>query len=92
MLYLVHSDFQGNPIGLWNEAGESFYPEENSLQKSATTIIDSQIDGESWEDFADRLGSRISHRDWWSTHESDQESLSDVWIEIVPSYESLNVR
>lgn len=89
MLYLLHSDFQGNPIGLWNENGENYYFEDNTLKKSAQGLMDSRFDGESWEEFADRLSDRVSHRDWWETHESSNTDLAKVWYEIVPSAEPL---
>lgn len=85
MKYLVHKDFSGTPIGIWNEEAESFYPRENNLKKSADSLMDTRFEGEPWDDFADRLSSRISHRDWWETHDSEKESLEDAWIEIVPS-------
>lgn len=89
MLYLVHSNFEGTPIGVWNEEEENYYPEDNPLKKSATTLIESRIEGESWEEFADRLSDRVSHRDWWETYESPTVVLTDVWNEIVPSSETL---
>lgn len=89
MIYLVHQDFGGSPIGIWNESEESYYPELNALQKSAQVIFESRYDGESWEDFSDRISDRISHRDWWETHESDKTDLQEVWYEIVPSDEPL---
>lgn len=92
MIYLVHKDFQGNPIGVWNEAEDSYYPEEHDLKKSANALIGTRFEGESWEEFSDRLSDRISHRDWWETHNSEKASLEEVWHEVVPSSESLNVR
>jgi len=89
MIYLVHSDFEGRPIGLWNEAEENYYPEENPLKKSAQTLIETRIEGESWEEFADRISDRVSHRDWWETHESSNGDIATVWYEIVPSAQPL---
>lgn len=92
MIYLVHLDFNSVPIGVWNEQRDSYYPEEVPLKKSATSLLESQMDGESWEDFTDRICDRISHRDWWETHESNNNDLGEVWHEIVPSSEPLDVR
>lgn len=89
MLYLVQSDFSGTPVGVWDEDENSFYPEASTLEKSAQAIIQSRFEGEPWEEFADRVSDRISHRDWWETHESSRANLEDVWAEIVPSSESL---
>lgn len=83
--YLVHLDFAGSPIGIWNDAEESYYPQANALQRSAETLMASRIDGESWEDFSDRLSSRVSHRDWWEVFSSSGESLEEVWHEVKPS-------
>lgn len=89
MIYLLHKDFNGNPIGVWNEARESYYPKPNPLQTSAQSLVSNNFDGESWEDFTDRLSDRVSHRDWWETYESDKDNLQEVWYEIKPSDESL---
>lgn len=89
MLNLVHLDFQGTPIGIWNENGESFYPEDNSLKVSAQGLMQNRFEDEPWEEFADRICDRISHRDWWDTHESSETDLQKVWYEIVPSSEPL---
>ena len=83
--FLVHLDIDGTPKGVWNEAGESYYPEPFDLENSAKRILGTQRTGEPWEDFADRIASRISHRDWWETRKSKSSDLEKVWQEVDPS-------
>lgn len=90
--YVVHKDFTGKPIGIWSEDGDSFYPDEEvPLVKSAQNLMRNRLQGEPWEDYADRLADRVSHRDWWDTHESDETDLPVVWTEIVPSAAALDL-
>lgn len=80
--YLVHKDFSGKPIGIWAENGESYYPVEHSLAKSASNLLANRK--EPWSDYVDRIADRVSYRDWWEVHTSKASGLVKVWQEVVP--------
>lgn len=82
--YLVHMDLEGTPKGIWGES-DSYYPEPFELIASATRLMGTQFKGEPWDEFVDRIASRISHRDWWSVIDSKSTDLKKVWQEVDPS-------
>lgn len=87
-VYLIHKDFSGVPIGVWNESGKSYYPRPHALQKSASNLLSNRV-GEPWKEYVERIASRVSHRDWWELHTSKHTELDKVWQEAVPGYAPL---
>lgn len=87
--YLLHKDLAGNPIGVWNEQGDNYYPASTDLKKSAENLMYTRMEGEPWDEFSDRLSSRVSHRDWWEVLDSSKSTPEEAWIEVDPSSEPL---
>lgn len=74
MLYLVEKTFDGEPIGIWTDAGTSYYiPGHESEQGTASGIVSNKGTELPWSVWVDQLTSKIGHRRWWDEVDTSAE-------------------
>lgn len=85
-LLLVHRRMDGKPLGIFDDAGDSFYlpdvPEADIAQGKAS--IEDKAPNLPWSVFVDRRTSGFNHRYLWDAIESSrslQETLHDLRIQ-----------
>jgi len=89
-LMLVHATLDGTPIGVWNEALESFYsPGFEGLQNRAKAMLQTKGTAVPWDVYVDRMEQRTSFVDWWKTVDTEA-SLEDALSSEIGRYRALS--
>lgn len=71
-LYLVEKTFDGEPIGVWNDSGESSYtPGAEAAQQMAEGIV--KASSLPWSVWVAQLADKIGHRRWWGELDSSAD-------------------
>lgn len=79
MLYLIHSDGQGNPVGAWNQNGENFYrPEAGFLRDRGQVIVPKKHPERSWEDWTKSLSTSFNPHNHFHVEDQPEAPLNDV--------------
>lgn len=68
MLYLIHEDSSGDPVGIWNQKLEHFYkPDAKYFQVRGEAMVPKKPDHLSWNDWAAKLVYSFNpHSNWYS--------------------------
>lgn len=71
-LLLVDRTFDGEPIGIWNDSGDSYYvPGHDNEQGRAKATIGSY--DLPWSALTERLEDSMNHRSWWQAYDTPDE-------------------
>lgn len=73
-LYLVHMTLNGDPIGVHNYLGESYY--EPTMAHLARKFGEGPED--TWPDFVEEKTRSFNHRSHWGSVEDDRTDLEDI--------------
>jgi len=80
--YLIHKNLDGEPIGSWNDAGESAYAAGFDDQRgSGRLTVQDKGWGVPWSVFARRLAATTNFHEWWGVLEHNgtpEAALDDV--------------
>jgi hypothetical protein len=81
MLYLIHENFQGEPLGIWNETGGSYYlPNNAALQQSGNVVVQGRNPQVPWVSWVGEREQAVNHNSWWESYQTVapmQQALSD---------------
>lgn len=79
MLLLVHKTLDGEPIGVWNDEGGSYYaPGKEDQQAGGQATLDQRGYAVPWSVFVNRKANAVTYEDWWEALDTDrtlQEAL-----------------
>lgn len=79
MLYLIHNDGQGNPVGAWNQNGENFYrPEAGYLKDRGHVIVPQKHPERSWADFTEALSTSFNPHNNFHVEDQPEAPLNEV--------------
>lgn len=63
---LIHKNYDGEPMGVWNEKGQSVYvPGQDTFKKKGQRRMDSRGWSIPWADFVERAAETVNHHSWW---------------------------
>lgn len=84
MLYLVHENNGGEPVGVWNEAGDSQYkPDANYFRTRGRRAMENRPEHGDWAKYAAGLATSFNPNDSWQTHDLPEAPLQDVLGQVI---------
>lgn len=77
-ILLIHKAMDGEPLGIWNEDGESYYtPGYEEAEDDGRDTIETKGWAIPWYAFAERVSRGVNFQEWWSTVVTD-DPLEDA--------------
>lgn len=75
---LIHKSFDGEPVGVWDDALESYYvPDREDAQREARLVVGDRGYALPWSVFAYRKQESTDYRNWWEVVDTTQ-TLQDA--------------
>jgi hypothetical protein len=66
-LYLVDHHFDGEPVGVWNDALESAYLDpDGDDAKRGLSVVSGRNPQVPWSQYVSEKARAVNHRTWWS--------------------------
>lgn len=85
-LVLIHRNLAGEPLGVWDEEGNSKYvPGNENAQKRAKSTIADKGTLIPWDDFVEKLTSYTNSVEWWDSKRNTQ-ALEDELDQVLSDY------
>lgn len=84
-LYLVHRNFNGEPLGVWDKMGRSVYRREE-FKSGASKLLETKSVDVPWAAFVDKVERYTNYKEWWSGVESNRtlkSVLDDAYNEYI---------
>lgn len=70
---LIHKTFDGEPVGVWTDAMESYYtPGQEALLREGRGIVEDRGYAVPWSVFAYRKQESTDYRNWWEVVDTTQ--------------------
>lgn len=69
-LLLVDRTFEGEPIGIWTDSGESYYVPGKDDEKARAQRIIAGYGGLPWSAATEHLADSMNHRQWWQAFDT----------------------
>jgi len=85
MLYLIHKNGDGEPVGIWNQKSENIY-RDDALKARGEFIVNSRAPHTSWASHLDKISRYANPLSWWEGVESNrsmQSVLNDAYRDYV---------
>lgn len=81
-LLLVHRRYSGEPVGVWDEAGQSYYmPGEDYMQEEGAASVHARGSFLPWDAFVEKQAGTVNFQEWWSALVTDRpldQALEDA--------------
>lgn len=90
-LYLVDRTMQGEPVGIWNDQGQSSYiPGQEDEQSAAQRTVQAKGQSIPWSEWVDNLSSSVNFSRIWGDIDTPELDMSKVLSQLRDRQTAIN--